>query len=102
MHDGKIGVRKARGAVAELREQRTAFGLEALEAAIGEARDAAHRPVILAHQLFGRNQRPQLGDLILPLEAEFIVVAAAQIMEEAADLKQHRIDPGDRLAVAGA
>ena len=51
---GEIGVGEPGGTVAEIGKQRTAFGFEAVQTAVGEPRDTAHGAIVFPHQGFGR------------------------------------------------
>src|ERR1700692_2675870 len=89
MKHGKIGIGKLRRAVAEVREQRTSFGFETIEAPVGKAGDIPHGAIILPHQVLRRNAAAQGRYFILTLEAEFVIVASAKVVEKAANLEQY-------------
>src|SRR5580700_433083 len=86
---GEIGIGELRGAVAELRKQRTAFGFETVETPIGQARDVADGAIVLPHQRLGRSRAAEGRYFILAFEAEFVVVAAGEIVEIATNLEEH-------------
>ena len=84
----EIGVGEARAPVAELREQGAGLGFAGFQRADGGAVDGARVAVVFAHPLRGVRQMPVLGQGILRVEGEQVVVAAALAVQVAAQARQ--------------
>src|SRR5579883_1352923 len=93
----EIGIAEPRAPVAELREQgaRVRFGI--LHRSRRGAKHGTRVPVVAAHPRGGVARVLVLGQRILRVEREHVLVAARLLVEEAADVRQR----GERLAQLG-
>ena len=88
---GKIGIRKLRRTGRENCEN-SELRLDSKRSSrrLASRAISAHGAIILPHERFRRRRAAQRRDFVLALEAELVVVAPAEIMQETTDLEQHR------------